>query len=135
MAATERVKIDIVTLFPEMCSVPLGESMMGRAQASGLLELAVHDLREFGVGKHRRVDDIPYGGGQGMVMKPEPVFEAVEKVRGESGRVVLMTPQGKRFDQKMAETYSKEPHLVVLSAHYEGIDHRVVEGHGERLLR
>lgn len=123
------VKIDIVTIFPEMCLGPLNESMMKRAQEAGKLTLAVHDLRDWTTDRHRKVDDIPYGGGQGMVMKPEPFFAAVRDLKKDSPqtRVVLMTPQGKRFDQATARGLSHEEHLVILCGHYEGVDHRVVE--------
>lgn len=123
------MKIDIVTLFPEVCSVPLGESIMGRAQEKGLLELNVHDLRPFGLGNYRKCDDEPYGGGQGMVLKPEPFFDAVEPLKTDGCRVVLMTPQGRRLDQKTAVGFATQTdHLIILTGHYEGIDHRVIEG-------
>lgn len=121
------MKIDIVTIFPEMCRAPLGESIMGRAQEKGLLQLAVHDLRQWSTDKHRRVDDVPYGGGQGMVMTCPPLFAAVEALRTENSRVVLMTPQGPRLDQAIVHSFTAFPHLIVLCGHYEGIDHRVVE--------
>ena len=121
------MKIDIVTIFPEMCRAPLGESIMGRAQEKGLLQLAVHDLRQWSADRHRRVDDTPYGGGQGMVMACAPLFAAVEALRGEDSRVVLMTPQGPRLNQSMVQSFTARPHLIVLCGHYEGIDHRVVE--------
>lgn len=123
------MKIDIVTIFPEMCLGPLNESMMKRAQEAGKIALAVHDLREWTTDRHRKVDDIPYGGGQGMVMKPEPFFAAVRELKKDSpkARVILMTPQGKRFDQATARGLSHEEHLIILCGHYEGIDHRVVE--------
>ncbi len=122
------MKIDIVTLFPQVCAVPLGESIMGRAQAHGALELAIHDLRPFGIGRHRKCDDVPYGGGQGMVLRPEPFFACVEPLRTEASRVVMMSPQGRRFDQAMARNFATEEHLIILSGHYEGVDHRVIEG-------
>ena len=121
------LRIDILTLFPEMCLVPLGESMMKRAVEKGLVELHVHDLRDWAVGRHRKADDVPFGGGQGMVMKPEPFFAAVEDLRQPDTRVILMTPQGKRLDQPLVETYSEPGHLLLLCGHYEGVDHRVVE--------
>ena len=121
------MKLDIVTLFPEMCRAPLGESIMGRAQEKGLLTLAVHDLRQWSTDKHRRVDDEPYGGGQGMVMTCAPLFAAVEALRTEHSRVVLMTPQGRRLDQALVQSFTAAPHLIVLCGHYEGLDHRVVE--------
>ncbi|MEM7010437.1 MAG: tRNA (guanosine(37)-N1)-methyltransferase TrmD [Verrucomicrobiota bacterium] len=121
------MKIDIITIFPEMCLAPLGESIMKRAQEAGLLELRVHDLRDWTTDKHNKVDDEPYGGGPGMVMKPEPFFAAVEELRTENARVILMTPQGKRLDQQIVETNAKAEHLIILCGHYEGVDHRVVE--------
>lgn len=119
--------IEVVTLFPEAVRVPLGLSMMGRAQETGALELQVHDLREQGVGKYRQVDDTPYGGGPGMVLKPEPIAAVVEPLRAAGGRVLLMTPQGKRFNQADAVRLAAEPHLVFLCGHYEGVDQRVVD--------
>ncbi len=101
---------------------------MGRAQKSGRLNLTVHDLRLSGLGSYRKCDDIPYGGGQGMVLRPEPVFDVVVPLQTPATRVVLMTPQGRRFDQKIAREFSQEEHLIILSGHYEGVDHRVVEG-------
>ena len=121
------MRIDIVTIFPEMCREPLGASIMGRAQEKGLLQLAVHDLRRWTTDRHHRVDDEPYGGGQGMVMKPEPFFACVEELRSPEARVVLMTPQGKPFRQATARTLAAEEHLIILCGHYEGVDHRVVE--------
>ncbi|MCB1086095.1 MAG: tRNA (guanosine(37)-N1)-methyltransferase TrmD [Verrucomicrobiae bacterium] len=123
------MKIDIVTIFPEMCRAPLGESMMKRAQAAGQLELAVHDLRDWTTDRHRQVDDIPYGGGPGMVMKPEPFFAAVRDLKRDSpnAKVILLTPQGRRFDQVCARELATESHLIFLCGHYEGVDHRVVE--------
>ncbi|MEM0895687.1 MAG: tRNA (guanosine(37)-N1)-methyltransferase TrmD [Verrucomicrobiota bacterium] len=127
------MKIDILTIFPKMCSAPLAESIIGKAQEKGLIEINVHDLRDWATDKHRKVDDIPYGGGQGMVMKPEPFFAAVEELRTENAKVILMTPQGRRFEQGIAETYAAaegptKQHLIILCGHYEGVDHRVVEG-------
>lgn len=121
------MQVDVITLFPEIVSVPMRTSMMGRAQEKKLLDLRVHDLREFGLGRHLHVDDTPCGGGQGMVLRPEPIFAAMEKVHTPECRVLLMTPQGRRFDQAMARRLSTEPHLVILCGHYEGVDHRVIE--------
>ncbi len=121
------MQADVITLFPELVSVPMGTSIMGRAQEKGLLDLRVHDLREHGLGRHRQVDDTPCGGGQGMVLMPEPVFAAMEKIHRPGCRVLLMTPQGRRFDQAAAQRLSREDHLVILCGHYEGVDHRVVE--------
>ena len=121
------MRIDILTLFPEVCRAPLNESMMKRAQTSGALELRIHNLRDWTTDKHRMADDAPFGGGQGMVMKPEPVFAAVESLQSEASTVVLMTPQGKRFTQALASEFSQRPHLIIICGHYEGIDHRVTE--------
>jgi tRNA (guanine37-N1)-methyltransferase len=121
------MRIDILTLFPEICRAPLNESMMKRAQESGALRLRIHNLREWTTDKHHIVDDAPYGGGQGMVMKPEPVFAAVESLLTDSSKVVLMTPQGRKLDQPMAREFSAEEHLIIVCGHYEGIDHRVVD--------
>jgi tRNA (guanine37-N1)-methyltransferase len=121
------MKIDIITIFPEICRTPLSFSMMKRAQENGVLALRIHDLRDWTSDKHHVVDDSPFGGGQGMVMKPEPIFAAVESLRTEKSIVVLMTPQGRPFDQTMAREISTREHLIVICGHYEGVDHRVVE--------
>jgi tRNA (guanine37-N1)-methyltransferase len=121
------MRIDIFTLFPEICRAPLSESMMKRAQENGLLDLRIHNLRDWTSDKHHIVDDAPFGGGQGMVMKPEPIFAAVESLRTSGSVTILMTPQGKRFEQTLADTMSREKHLIVICGHYEGVDHRVVE--------
>src|SRR5437588_12211823 len=121
------MRIDIITLFPEICRAPLSESIMKRAQENGALELHIHDLRDWTADKHHVVDDAPFGGGQGMVMKAEPIFAAVESLRQAHSLTVLMTPQGKRFDQNLADRMAKEQHLIVLCGHYEGIDNRVVD--------
>jgi tRNA (guanine37-N1)-methyltransferase len=121
------MKIDIVTLFPEMCRAPLSESMMKRAQENKIVDLLIHNLRDWTSDKHHVVDDAPFGGGQGMVMKPEPIFAAVESLRKENSFVVLMTPQGKRFTQSLATDLSQREHLIVICGHYEGVDHRVAE--------
>lgn len=121
------MQIDVVTLFPELVSVPMGLSMMGRAQDKGLLDLRVHDLREKGLGKHRHVDDTPYGGGQGMVIRPEPVFEMLDGLDTPEAHIVYLSPAGKRFDQATARRLSGHSHLIFLSGHYEGVDHRIIE--------
>lgn len=121
------MRVDILTLFPEICRAPLSESMMKRAQDCGALELHIHNIRDWATDKHRTVDDAPFGGGQGMVMRPEPIFAAVDQLRNPSSRVLLMTPQGKRFHQRRAIELSHEQHLIVICGHYEGVDHRVVE--------
>lgn len=121
------MQVDVITLFPEVVTVPLGASIIGRAQERGMLQLRVHDLREEGMGKYRQVDDEPFGGGPGMVLKPEPLSAALEKVKTAESRVILMTPQGKRFDQSDAARLSALPHLILISGHYEGVDQRFVE--------
>jgi tRNA (guanine37-N1)-methyltransferase len=121
------MKIDILTLFPEICRAPLSESMMKRAQENGIVDIRIHNLRDWTTDKHHVVDDAPFGGGPGMVMKPEPIFAAVESLRNEKSTVVLMTPQGERFTQSAAEKFTRSDHLVVICGHYEGIDQRVIE--------
>lgn len=100
---------------------------MGRAQDKGAVQLGVHDLREHGLGKHKHVDDTPYGGGQGMLLRPEPLFAALEKVHTPEARVILMSPAGKPFNQATARRLAQEAHLIFISGHYEGVDQRVVD--------
>jgi tRNA (guanine37-N1)-methyltransferase len=121
------MKIDIVTLFPEICRAPLNESIMKRAQKNGIVDLSIHNLRDWTTDKHHVADDAPFGGGQGMVMKPEPIFAAVEELRNQTSKVVLMSPAGRRFDQQMAAQLSGESHLIIICGHYEGVDYRVIE--------
>jgi tRNA (guanine37-N1)-methyltransferase len=128
------MKIDIVTLFPEICRAPLNESMMKRAQEKGIADVHIHNLRDWTTDKHHVADDAPFGGGQGMVMKPEPIFAAVEDlqtqtpdVKHRTSKIILMSPAGRRFDQQMARQLSLESHLIIVSGHYEGVDHRVIE--------
>lgn len=121
------MRIDILTLFPNICAGPLNESMMKRAQAQGALELGIHNIRDWATDKHRVTDDTPYGGGPGMVMKAEPIFRAVEELRTEGARVILLTPQGRVFRQALARDYARETHLIFICGHYEGVDHRVVD--------
>jgi len=121
------MRIDIVTLFPEICRAPLGESMMKRAQEKSIADLHIHNLRDWATDKHHVVDDAPFGGGQGMIMKPEPVFAAVEDLRHQTSKIILMSPAGRRLDQQLANQFSGEAHLIVICGHYEGVDHRVIE--------
>jgi tRNA (guanine37-N1)-methyltransferase len=128
------MKIDIVTLFPEICRAPLSESIMKRAQKSAIVDLYIHNLRDWTADKHHVADDAPFGGGHGMVMKPEPIFAAVEDLRNhksnikhQTSKVILMSPAGQRFDQEMAAQLSGESHLIIICGHYEGVDHRVIE--------
>ena len=125
------MRIDILTLFPEVFSEPLGASIVGRAQKNSIVEINIHDIRKFSHDKHGKVDDRPYGGGPGMIIKPEPIFEAVEFVKKEvplsTPRVILMTPQGETFAQKKAIELSAEAHLIMICGRYEGVDERVRE--------
>jgi tRNA (guanine37-N1)-methyltransferase len=128
------MRADIITIFPGLFPGPLGEGIIGRAAAAGLLDLRVHDLRDFTEGPHRQVDDEPFGGGGGMVLKPEPLFAAVESVRAElaqagveAGPVVLLSPQGETFRQGRAEELAAAQQMTLLCGRYEGIDERVRE--------
>ena len=121
------MKIDVVTIFPEFFEVPLRTSLLGKAVETGLLDVTVHDLREHGLGKHRQVDDSPFGGGAGMVMRPEPIFDAVEPLKTDGGRVVLLSPRGERLTQKVVERLAEEEHLVFICGRFEGVDERVSE--------
>jgi tRNA (guanine37-N1)-methyltransferase len=124
------MQIDILTLFPEICRAPLSESMIKRARENGIVDLRIHNLRDWTKDKHHIVDDAPFGGGQGMVMKPEPIFAAVEELRGASGdksKIILMSPAGRRFNQEVAGELSRESHLIIICGHYEGVDYRVIE--------
>ena len=126
------MKIDILTLFPEICRAPLSESMMKRAQENKIVDLRIRNLRDWTTDKHHIVDDAPFGGGQGMVMKPEPIFAAVEELQksaisNQKSKIILMSPGGRRLDQKLATELSKESHLTVVCGHYEGVDHRVID--------
>jgi len=122
------VEVAVLTLFPRMVAGPLAESILGKAREKGLLRTRVIDVRDFAEGKHRVTDDTPYGGGAGMVMKPEPLVAAIEKARAElpSAHVVLLTPQGARFDQRKAEELSRREKLVLVCGRYEGVDERVL---------
>jgi tRNA (guanine37-N1)-methyltransferase len=123
------MKIHIVTTFPKFFESPLDESMMKRARQREVVQIHVHDLRDFTTDKHRSVDDYPYGGGPGMIMKPEPFFACVEHIRAEhdlsGARVILLSPQGETFSQKKANELAQEPALIFLCGHYKGIDERV----------
>jgi tRNA (guanine37-N1)-methyltransferase len=115
---------DVFTLFPDMFQGPFTESILKRAQERGLLSIALHNIRDVATDKHHIVDDYPYGGGAGMVMKPEPIFAAIEAVY-ESGPMILLTPQGRLFNQQIARTLAQEQRVTLLCGHYEGIDERV----------
>ncbi|MFP4673462.1 MAG: tRNA (guanosine(37)-N1)-methyltransferase TrmD [Opitutales bacterium] len=119
------IKFDILTLFPEMVEGFFASSMLGRGREKGHIEVRTHQLREWAEGKNRRTDEMPYGGGAGMVMKPEPIFEAIESLKGPSTRVIYLAPDGERFTSGIARELVREEHLILLSGHYEGVDQRV----------
>jgi tRNA (guanine37-N1)-methyltransferase len=130
MVEKESLQIDILTLFPSFFEGPFQESLLKKARDKGLLEVAVHDLRDYTHDRHKTADDKPFGGGPGMVMKPEPVFECVDALRrkGDKGWVIVMDPKGDVFNQKMARKLARKKRLILIAGHYEGIDHRVSEG-------
>lgn len=123
------MRFDIFTLFPEMFAGVFGESILKRARDAGLLEIGLHDIRDYAEGKHRVTDDYTYAGGGGMVMKPEPIFAAVEAILGAPPQVpvILLSPQGRVFDQQIAYELAQHPHLALICGHYEGVDERVRE--------
>src|SRR5438874_6713308 len=122
------MRIDIVTLFPAMVEPALSESMLGRARARGIVDIRVANLRDYAGGRHRVTDDYQFGGGGGMVLKPEPLFAAVEALRTEAARVILTDPRGRRFTQQVAAELARESHVVLLAGRYEGVDERVSAG-------
>jgi len=126
------MKFDLITAFPNLMHSPLEESIIKKAQTKGIVEIVVHDLREFTDDKHHQVDDYPYGGGPGMVMKPEPIFRCVDQIlesaQTNQRKIIYMSPQGKEFSQKMANELSTWEHLIFLCGHYKGVDERVIEG-------
>ena len=120
------MRIDVISIFPRFFDGPLDAALLGRARATGVLDVRLHDLRDHATDKHRTVDDEPFGGGPGMVMKPEPWFAAVEAIDGwQDARRILLTPAGRRLDQSMVEQLRTDPHLILLCGRYEGIDERV----------
>lgn len=121
------MRIDIITLFPEIAISPLSDSIIRRAREQGLVDIQAHQLRDWATGKHRKTDDYLCGGGQGMLLMPGPVFAAVEELRKANTKVILMTPQGRRFRQTDAQRLSTSEHLIILCGHYEGVDHRIIE--------
>jgi tRNA (guanine37-N1)-methyltransferase len=121
------MRIDIVTLFPDVALAPLSDSIIQRARDAGFVEVHAHQLRDWSEDKHRRVDDSPCGGGQGMLLQPGPLFAAVEALRGPDTKVILMTPQGRPFQQSAARELATAQHLLILCGHYEGVDHRVID--------
>lgn len=122
----EEMKFDVLTLFPEMFE-PLKQSIIGKAIEKKLIELNLVNIRDFSKDKHKKVDDTPYGGGAGMVMRPDVVYEAYQSVKQDQAKVIYMSPQGKKLNQQIVENLSKESHLIILCGHYEGIDQRVLD--------
>lgn len=121
------MRIDVLTLFPAMFAGPLDESIIKRARQAGVLDLDIHNLRDYAHDRHKTVDDRPFGGGPGMLLKPEPIFEAVEKLRRDGTRVVLLSPAGRKFSQAIARELALVEHLLLVTGHYEGFDERVRE--------
>ena len=121
------MKIDVLTLFPAMFAGPLDESIVKRARQAGLLDLQLHNLRDWTHDRHKTVDDRPFGGGPGMLLKPEPIFEAVESLARDNTRVVLLSPSGRVFNQNIARELARVEHLLLVTGHYEGYDERVRE--------
>ncbi|MBR0490990.1 MAG: tRNA (guanosine(37)-N1)-methyltransferase TrmD [Clostridia bacterium] len=120
------MKFDILTLFPEMFR-PLEDSIIGRAKENKIIDINLVNIRDFSTDKHKHVDDTPYGGGAGMVMKPDVVYDAYKSVASQNAKVVYLTPQGKTLNQKKVEELAKEEHLILLCGHYEGIDQRAID--------
>lgn len=119
------LEIDVLTLFPEMVSGPLGASIPGRIQERGIATIRTHDLRQWGIGRHRSVDDAPYGGGAGMVMRPEPIADGIDALRRDDSLVILLDPAGEVFSQGRANDLAGRSHLVLVCARYEGVDDRI----------
>lgn len=124
------MRIDVLTIFPGILEGPLRESLLGKAVASGLLDIRVHDIRDHSADPHRQVDDEPFGGGPGMVMQAEPIFRAVEALGEGDRRLILLSPSGRRLDQGLVRELVGEPWLVLICGRYEGVDERVVVGLG-----
>jgi tRNA (guanine37-N1)-methyltransferase len=122
------MKIDVLTLFPAMFAGPLDESIVKRARDAGLLDLKIHNLRDWTHDRHKTVDDRPFGGGPGMLLKPEPLFEAVESLKREKTRVILLSPAGRQFNQAIARELAQVEDLLLVTGHYEGFDERIREG-------
>lgn len=122
------MRIDVVTLFPDFFEVPLRTSLLGRGIEGRLLQVETHDLRQWGLGRHRTVDDQPYGGGAGMVMRPEPLFDAVDQLRSPGARVILLSPRGQLLKQRKVESLASLDHVILLCGRYEGVDERVATG-------
>jgi tRNA (guanine37-N1)-methyltransferase len=127
-ASLARVRVDVLTIFPGIFEGPLRESLLGKAISEGRLDVRIHDIRDAATDRHRTTDDEPYGGGPGMVMKPEPVYAAVEALGPEPGRTILLSPSGRRLDRDLVHELASEPGLVLICGRYEGVDERVAEG-------
>ena len=122
------MRFDLFTIFPALFEGPLRESLLGRAIAAGVIDVRLHDIRAFSEGRHQQVDDESFGGGPGMVMKPEPLFAAVESLGPDRGRTIVLSPAGRRLDQTIVRELAAEPWIVLVCGRYEGIDERVVDG-------
>jgi tRNA (guanine37-N1)-methyltransferase len=129
------MRVDVLTIFPDLFPGPLGAGVVGRALEQGIVSLHAHDLRDWTEDRHRQVDDIPFGGGPGMVLKPEPLVRAVRSFRADdpAARVILLSPQGRRFDQSVAGELASEAHVVLVCGRYQGVDERAREEIGEEL--
>lgn len=123
------MKIDVLTLFPEFFSNLSNWSIIGRALENKVLSLGLINIRDFSKNKHKKVDDYPFGGSPGMLMTPEPIYEAINSIKQENSRVIYLSPQGKKLNQEMINELSKEEHLIFLCGHYEGIDNRIIENY------
>jgi tRNA (guanine37-N1)-methyltransferase len=134
LAPSRHLDVDVLTIFPHMFPGPLGDSITGRALASGLVQLRAVDIRDFTTDRHRSTDDYPYGGGPGMVMRAEPVVAAIEAVRRSTSRLLLLSPAGRRFDQSLAVELAAATHLVLICGRYEGVDERVRQATGAQEL-
>lgn len=121
------MKIDIISIFPNLYDSPFSDSIMKRAQKEGIVSIKIHDLRTWGIGKKRQVDDRPYGGGKGMVLMIEPIYQAIKELKTNDTHIILTTPQGKVFTQKRAVELSKKKHLIFITGRYEGFDERIRE--------
>lgn len=125
------MRIDIATLFPAMCEAVLSESIVGRGRKSGFITIECHNIRDYTLDKHRRVDDKAYGGGTGMVMQAQPVYDCIQAIKKSAGterpRVIFLSPQGKKLDQQLVKELAEEEHLILLCGHYEGVDQRVLD--------
>lgn len=129
-----QLRVDILTLFPEMFVGPFDASIVRRAIDAGAAEIRTHDLRQWTHDRHRTADDTPFGGGPGMILKPEPIFEAVEELRSQDAETVLLTPNGERLDQRLVETLARSAHLILICGRYEGVDERVADHLATRLI-